>query len=80
MRAITIAAVSAVLGMFATHGLVAMATAKTYKASHDDAVAAMSDAELDAYISALIDRQFADLIDRRQSSESAAIRTIAQRQ
>ncbi|MEO1173607.1 MAG: hypothetical protein AAFX94_16390 [Myxococcota bacterium] len=71
MRALLIAAVAAVIGMLFTSLMLALTSPNTYEANASTAVA-MSDAELDAYISELIDRQLADVIERRMGNERVA--------
>ncbi|MEM6730460.1 MAG: hypothetical protein AAF658_02825, partial [Myxococcota bacterium] len=64
MRLLLIAAVMAAIGMLTTSGIIALASADEFEADASTAVA-MSDAELDAYISDLIDQQFAEILEER---------------
>ena len=71
MKLFVIAVFAAVLGMLATSGVIALASADTYEANASTAVA-MSDEELDAYISELIDQQFAEVLRQRLEGETEA--------
>ncbi|MEL6543422.1 MAG: hypothetical protein AAFQ82_02280 [Myxococcota bacterium] len=72
MKLFFIGSVAALAGMLATSGVIAIASADDFQANASTAVA-MSDEELDAYISELIDQQFAEVLRQRLEGESVAV-------
>lgn len=74
MRALLIATAAAMVGMLVTSLVLALTSPNHYEANASTAVA-MSDAELDAYISELIDQQLADVIERRLSGNPQVARS-----
>ena len=72
MKLFFIGSVAALAGMLATSGVIAIASADDFQANASTAVA-MSDEELDAYISELIDQQFAEVLRQRLAGESVAV-------
>lgn len=72
MKPFILAALMAVLGMLATSGIIALASADRLETDDSTAVA-MSDEELDAYISDLIDQQFAEVLRQRLDGETRGV-------
>lgn len=71
MKLFIIAVAMAIVGMLATSGVIALAGADAYEAEASTAVA-MTEAELDAYISELIDQQYAEVLRQRLEGETGA--------
>ncbi len=76
MKLFIIATLMAIVGMLATSGVLALAGVEDYETDTNTAVA-LSDEELDAYISELIDQQFAEVLRQRLDGERSGVATAS---